>query len=352
MRKLITILALLYAINYGYAQEKVHIENNYEACFDSLSLLLQNNGSFKKAVFLSENCFFDDKMQYEKFDAEIQWLVKVAKLWQVANPLIEYRDKDSVDLLNNLSLFKLLKDTVTFIGPSEEKYYHLPYTYDFNDFFGRENWSNMFVTKLLLTHKGNCHSLPYLYKMLADELNATCWLALAPNHMYIKNRCRKTGWYNTELTSGEFPIDAWITASGYIPVKAVQQGIYMDTLSNQQAIAMCVLDLAKAYQQQTESFDDGFIVQCCNLVLQYHPNNVQAILLKAETSKRLYQKDQTNKINASSSSFQEMEQLYTQIYNMGYREMPDKMYMQWLRSVVEQSEKYSNKQFTEVIRKK
>jgi hypothetical protein len=188
--------------------------------------------------------------------------------------------------------------------------------------------------------------------MLADELNANCWLALAPNHMYIKNRCRKIGWYNTELTSGEFPIDAWITASGYIPVKAVQQGIYMDTLSNQESIALCVLDLAKAYEQQIKSYDDGFIVQCCNLVLQYHSNNVQAMLLKAETCKRLYQKDQSNKINTSNASFKGLEQLYTQIYNVGYREMPDKMYMQWLRRVVEQSEKYNNKQVTEVIRKK
>ncbi len=75
-------------------------------------------------------------------------------------------------------------------------------------------------------------------------MGATCWLSLAPNHMYIKNRCSKIGWYNTELTSGEFPIDAWITTSGYIPLKAIQTGLYMDTLSNQQAIALCVLGLS------------------------------------------------------------------------------------------------------------
>ncbi|MBV4357146.1 hypothetical protein [Pinibacter aurantiacus] len=351
MKKIIALSTLLLYINFCYTQPLLNTKNNYNACLDSLSVLLKNNGNFKKAVFLSENCFFNNKMQYEKFDAEVHRLTQIAKLWQRANPLIDYKEKDSADLINNLSIFKLLKDTITFIGPSEEKYYHQPYTYDFNDFFGRENWSNMFVTKLLLTHKGNCHSLPYLYKMLADELNANCWLALAPNHMYIKNRCRKIGWYNTELTSGEFPVDAWITASGYIPVKAVQQGIYMDTLSNQQAIALCILDLAKAYQQQTDNFDDGFIMQCCDLVLKYHSNNVQALLLKAETGKRMYQKEKFNKINTSSASFKEMEQLYTQIYNIGYREMPDKMYMQWLRSVVEQSEKYSNKQFADVIRK-
>ncbi len=241
----------------------------------------------------------------------------------------------------------MLKDTIKLIDTMNNLYYHIPFTYDFVDFFGKESWANMYVSKLLITHKGNCHSLPYLYKILADELGATCWLSLAPNHMYIKNRCKKIGWYNTELTSGEFPIDAWITTSGYIPVKAVQSGIYMDTLSNQQAIALCILDLAKGYEQQTKNYYDGFIIKCCDLVLQYHPVNVQAILLKAETLKRIYQKEQQEKSPNLENTFNEMEQLYTKLFALGYREMPEKMYIQWLRSVTEQSNKYGNKQLKE-----
>ncbi len=49
-------------------------------------------------------------------------------------------------------------------------------------------WSNMFVSTLIATGKGNCHSMPLLYKLIMDELGEKCWLALAPNHMYIKSK--------------------------------------------------------------------------------------------------------------------------------------------------------------------
>ncbi|WP_343669072.1 hypothetical protein [Chitinophaga sp.] len=64
----------------------------------------------------------------------------------------------------------------------------------------------------------------------------------------------------------------------------------MDTLSNQQNIALCVSDLAKGYEQQSHNYYDGFILKCCDLALSYYPLNVQAILLNAETIKRIYLK--------------------------------------------------------------
>lgn len=255
-------------------------------------------------------------------------------------------------MLNNLAIYTILKDTVTVSKGNGQQYYHLPFTYDFTDFFGREQWSNMFVSKLLISQQGNCHSLPYLYKILADELGATCWLSLAPNHMYIKNRCSKIGWYNTELTSGEFPIDAWITTSGYIPLKAIQTGLYMDTLSNQQAIALCVLDLAKGYEFQTKNYYDGFILNCCDLVLQYHPVNSQALLLKAETLKRVYEKQLSDKDSNAKETYNSMESLYVKLFDLGYREMPAKMYMEWLMSVTKQSNKYTNKQLKATLTSK
>ena len=83
-----------------------------------------------------------------------------------------------------------------------------PYSYDFTDFDGKEDWRQMFVIKLLQTHSGNCHSLPFLYKILIEENGEKANLALATNHIYIKHQIKKSGWYNTELTSGIFPIDA------------------------------------------------------------------------------------------------------------------------------------------------
>jgi hypothetical protein len=51
---------------------------------------------------------------------------------------------------------------------------------------GDKDWSKMFVTTLIRTHNGNCHSLPYLYKILCEEIDSKASLSLEPNHVYIK----------------------------------------------------------------------------------------------------------------------------------------------------------------------
>ncbi|MDR2948258.1 MAG: hypothetical protein LBV71_03525, partial [Prevotella sp.] len=224
--------------------------------------------------------------------------------------------------------------------------------YDFEDPLGRKNWSKMFVSKLLETGKGNCHSLPYLYKILADELNIPCNLAFAPNHIYIKLFSEKTGWYNTELTNGSFPIDAWVMASGYVTIDAIRNSLYMDTLSNKQAVANCLLDLALGYQHKYGKDNPDFVVMCCNTVLQYHPSNANAMLTKAEAQKhyihslmkerKLKKPDALFSDPAIKEMYAEMEATYIGLHKSGYRQMPEEMYMQWLNMLNEEPGKYMN----------
>jgi hypothetical protein len=315
----------------------------YNGAYCALSNELNSNVSFsfKKAVFIVENAYSKDELDYTRFCEKIDEYKALCEFWGRSNQLKSYKYIDSTDLLTNYSIFKFLKDTMSF-SINGRPYYHLPFLYDFTDVFAYKDWRNMFVTKLMQTGKGNCHSLAYIYKILADELNAKCWLSLMPNHIYIKNRSKGLGWYNTELTNGSFPIDAWISTSGYVPLKAIQSGTYMDTLSNQQATALCVLDLAKGYEFQTRNYTDGFILKCCDLVLEYLPVNVQAILLKAETLQRIYEKQNKEKNVTSGQTYNEMEQLYVKLFDLGYREMPEKMYQQWLESLVKEKDKYTN----------
>jgi hypothetical protein len=343
-------VVLLFSYGCCYCQDTA-TKISYEKSFADIkeALDLKAAFSFKNICFVTEDTYISGRLDYNKFNNAIQQLKLMALSWMAANPLKNYPYSDSINFHRNLAIFKVLKDTIRLVAPDSAMYAHLPYEYDFQDYSGQIEWSNMFVTKLLATHRGNCHSLPSLYKILADELGATCWLALSPNHMYISNRCKKIGWYNTELTSGSFPIDAWIMASGYLPLQAVQNGIYMDTLSNQQSIAMCVLDLAKGYEHKTHNYNDGFILKCCDLSLQYFPLNVQAILLKAETLKRIYEKEKVQKSVAAKETYHQMEQLYVKLFDLGYREMPDKMYQQWLLTVVKERDKYSNKKLTDAI---
>lgn len=85
---------------------------------------------------------------------------------------------------------------------------YTPYTYDFETFsMDDEPWERQFVSKTLKTHKGQCRSLPWMYKILASELNADVSLAHAPRHCYImykdEDRFTPEEWINLELTSNQ-----------------------------------------------------------------------------------------------------------------------------------------------------
>jgi hypothetical protein len=217
-----------------------------------------------------------------------------------------------------------------------------PYRYDFDDFNGDRDWRKMFVSKLLDTHTGNCHSLPFLYKILADETGAPTWISLAPNHIYLKQRNAQTGWYNTELTSYQFPMDSWLMASGYISRETVVSGIYMDTLTAKQNIVLCLVDLAKGYERKVGRVAaEPFVSKCVDLALQHFPHYINAQLLQAETLRHKFER-QTSKQNAQQV-YAAMEAAYTRIFETGYREMPPQMYAQWLRSVHDEKHKPSKK---------
>ena len=327
--------------------------NEYEQVFIDLNNMLATNGSFKKAVFMVEKAF-DDKLSERDFNEKIEVLEDVVLIRLNDNLL--YDKKDSIIIKKYAAIFRTLTDT-TKVKIGSQIFNFFPFCYDFDDIFGEKSWGNMFVTKLLATRKGNCHSMPYLYKILCEELNVPCYLALAPNHIYIKHRSEKVGMYNTELTSASFPIDAWLMASGYITLEAIQNGIYMDALDDKKCIALCVIDLAKGYEKKYPDNDGTFILKCCDLTMEYIPNCINALLLKAETKKKQIEKlvkqrgitYEVFKMQADGKiMWEEMRSTYEKIHKLGYRTMPEKMYVDWLVSLKAEREKYSNKQVTEM----
>ncbi|MEL6866265.1 MAG: hypothetical protein AAFP19_17680 [Bacteroidota bacterium] len=325
--------------------------------FDTAYLLLSNmlesnmNISFKDAVFAVENAYSDGLLDKNKYETQVEILTRIA-LSVAENSSLDYTNRDRSTVLKYAALYTLITDTTTILT-NGDTWYHYPFIYDFDDPFATNDWSSMFVTKLLATKKGNCHSMPYLYKILADELGIEAHLAIAPNHIYIKNRCEKIGWYNTELTSASFPIDAWIMASGYVYLEAIQNGVYMVALDDKESIAMCVADLAMGYNRKFPNNDGAFILKCCELALKHFPNYITAILLKAETQKRLIEQmmeqhnvEQPKKLftitDDAKPLWDEMQQTYFKAHRVGYRQMPKQMYLDWLASLQTEREKYNN----------
>jgi hypothetical protein len=125
----------------------------------------QDKINFKKTVFMVENTFWDNQLSEQGFESDISLISALAKVQYKNSKSLGYTSKDSARIKQYGSLFKTITDTSIITSKGDSALF-LPFRYDFNDMFGEKGWSNMFVTKLLATHEGNCHSMPYLYKIL------------------------------------------------------------------------------------------------------------------------------------------------------------------------------------------
>ncbi len=323
----------------------------YQKSYDFINNMLTDNIplNFMGAVFSTENAFYSGELNMDELNQELELLIYITNAISIPS-LPTYDKKDRETIKKHASLFKVITDSVYLILDSLHTMIHFPYTYDYDDPFGQQDWSNMFVSKLLETGKGNCHSLPYLYKILSDELGIPCYLAFAPNHIYIKLYSEQTGWYNTELTSGTFPVDAWIMTSEYIHTDAIRNGLYMDTLSTKQAVANCLVDLAHGYQRKFGKENPEFVIKCCNTALEYHPVNVNAMLTKAEVQKyyidnlmkegNVTQPEELFTNKETENLYRNMEETYVRLHTLGYRQMPEKMYMEWINSLRNETNGY------------
>ncbi len=302
-------------------------EHCYLTAYDTIDSLLQNveKVEYKEAVFIIENAYFDNQLDKSIFDSQIRFYTSVCKgIMESGNILYPETDKERASA--QCATFLFMVDSIPISTP--EGIINLtPFEYNFDDFAGKLDWANMFVTTLIATNKGNCHSLPILYKLIMNELGEEAYLALSPNHMYIKVNNKRVGWYNIELTCGDFPTDAWIMASGYIHLDAIKNGIYMKALTDKESVALCLIDLALGYERKFGIGDGQFIIKCCETALEHFPKCINAMLLKAETLTALYKK------NNDDALFAQMTELYTNIHELGYRKMPENMYRNWLNSM-------------------
>ncbi|CAM1343847.1 hypothetical protein [Tenacibaculum amylolyticum] len=347
IRKIIFITLILFNILHIKAQDFL-----FEKSYDTLVNMLENpkTYNFKDAVFSVENAYYNGNLNFEDINYQIEGLKDFVKKIK-ANRVLKYNDTDKNKISTYAAVFSVMNDSIP-LHINNKKLTYYPFVYDFNDPFGNKDWDNMFVSKLLTTKSGNCHSLPYLYKILVEEMGETAHLALAPNHIYIKQNSKRDGWYNTELTSGIFPIDAWLMASGYIHINAIKNSVYMKALNNKESIALCLVDLAQSYNRKFPESNYEFVLKCCNKALEYFPKLVNAMLLKSEIKRKqieLFLKDNNAsfpndifKYKETALLFKDMEQLITQIHEIGYRKMPEQMYLDWLVSLKKEKEKYSN----------
>ena len=337
----IIILFLFFSKFCATAQNFEKQEKLFEQSFALLNSMLvdENNYSFKKAVFSVENAYLDDKLDTLKINSKLKTL-KSLSYSILQSKTLEYSERDKEVVNKRASIFAIMCDTIP-INFNGKILKYEPFGYDFTDVFGHKTQESLFVSKLLETRKGNCHSLPYLYKILAEEIGIEANLALAPNHVYIKHRSIKDGWYNTELTSGIFPIDAWIMASGFVHIDAISNGVYMKALNNKESIALVMIDLAQCYQDKFPKNDGIFVLKCCETAIKEYPLFATALILRAETHKTQMKKEQNQE--KANAQLLDLEKEYAFIHKIGYRNMPEDMYLNWLVTLKTERKKYENK---------
>ncbi len=348
MNKLFIIYFFTFTFAYFHSQEN----RFYSDAFQTIDNMLTNKQQykFKDGVFAVENAYEQGKIDTIEINRKINFLKKLANAILV-NRDLRYTEKDKEIVSKYASIFSVLtKGTDVIIDKDTLKF--IPFQYDFEDVFGHQEFSNLFVSKLLNTHKGNCNSMPYLYKILAEELGVTANLALAPNHIYIKHNIKSLGWYNTELTSGIFPQDSWLMASGFIHLNAIQNGVFLKALNDKESLALLLVDLGNAYNRSFPDNDGSFVLKCAERAIKVHPYLANALLLQAETHKKQFQKmmkeqntkdiQTTLKNPKANELFELMNKEYTHIHEIGYRSMPEEMYLDWLVSLKTERAKYED----------
>lgn len=316
MNKLITTLTFFCFGTLLTLGQTADPKTIYKQAFSEQLQMLkgQKTIDFKRAVFLTENAFHKGQLNYQTYCNGI------TSTGQQLKELIKQRGLQNYKTAGNWAVFSYMMDSLAINN-------FKPCTYDFDDFMGDKDWTKMFVTKLIKTRSGNCHSLPYYYKILCEEIGGKASLALAPNHVYIKHVDEKGQWSNVELTNGGFPRDQWIIKQMAISVEAIKSGIYMNPLSQKESIAMTMFDLASAYEFQFGN--DDFVLQTANTALQCFPNCIPLIMMKANCIKDKIEAER-KKANPNNEQINNNITLYKKtigtIDSLGHKDMPTELY--------------------------
>lgn len=249
----------------------------YQIALDEISEMLngQKPLSFKRAVFLTENAYYDGKLDWKEFCGKIEQIK--LKL----NQMIVDKNLQQYKTAGNWAVFSYMIDSIP------ENNYH-PYKYDFENFMGDKDYESFMVASLLTTKKGNCHSLPFLYKILADEINVEAFIATAPMHVYIKHKDEKDQWWNLELTSGTFSRSSFIMESFNVSDAGIESGLYMKALSVKESIALCLFDLLVNYDNKTGIYYGDFVRKAYTEGLKVYPNS---LLVTLKVNDQKYQLD-------------------------------------------------------------
>lgn len=333
-------------IHYEFNNKPAQGKDRYAASFIDLNKMLDGSLplNLKRAVYLVESAY-DTTLKFEEFSKQLDYLSMILQ-----TKMKQGKIKPTDNIGKVMTIFQFMTDTLRVKNVASERWITTyPKTYDFNDFWGIRDYSKMFVSKLMRTGSGQCHSLPLLFLLLAEQLQADAHLAFAPNHSFIKFQDKRGNWHNIELTAGVFASDHFMIESGYIKAEALQNRIYLEPLTPKEVIIQCLNDLTMGYSRKY-GYDD-FVLKASETAISYSPNSITANQIYSNyyntlieyvahqyMSKGLSQ-EKFKKDQRAMEIFTKADNALKRIDQLGYSDMPPEAYEAWLNSCKKEAAK-------------
>jgi hypothetical protein len=330
-------------INYTLGLHTGPRVDRFVKAYNELESMLNGNQKidFLKAVWLVESAH-DQSLTWEEFSGSFQNGVDIISALMI---------QDKIDPNDNLSkimtIYKYMADTTkVYIKAKEKNIVTKPMMYDYEDYGGKQDVTKVFVSKLLRTGSGQCMSLPMLYYLYAKAFRADAHIAFAPQHTYITFQDTRGIWQNIELTAPMFIASDFHWGSGFISAEQAKSGIYLRPSTEKETLTYLLTTLAITYARNFGT--DERNLQMAETAKKYFPKSITANMIYAGYYKDLYLNvlRQYDMYQLSEDKFNNDEQrkaleqrALTEIRylkrDLGYAEIPDWAYKQWLDGVNE-----------------
>ncbi len=159
-----------------------------------------------------------------------------------------------------------------------------PFAYDLADPYG-QNLSSKLLSTYLSTRRGNCVSMPILFLILADRLGVNVALSTAPLHVFLKFTDAAGKVTNLEATSGALPArDQWYREKLPMTDQAVASGIYLQTLSRKESVALMATTVMEHLMDQGRY---QAVIEVADVILAHSPRDAETMVRRGSAFARL-----------------------------------------------------------------
>lgn len=274
---------------------------NYVKAKDLINGMLQGKKplSIKDAFYFSESAYGNLPLTYDEYNNIIMENSDFIRKWVTENGY-DINDPEAL----HLGIQKFLSDSICISNKNNSdkgqiaisKQGHSPFYYDYIDNLSEKDRKNYFVSKMLATGSGQCHTFPITYLILAENLGAEAYLAYNPVHSFIRYKNNKGTVLNYETTVDRFLPDQFYLETLPVMATAQKNNIYINSLNKQQVVASVLFDLAVNFILEHWLGDKSFIKECKSIASPFFPNQDFINTANDYLNKRLYADDFNNKV--------------------------------------------------------